>query len=65
MYEEGRKEEQEQKRLITVCDKCKMASCWQGIFMCDENRSAGTIELPISELKILKLENSFYWDNIL
>ena len=38
------------ERMVTVCDKCLQASCWHGIFMCDEARYAGTVEMPVSEL---------------
>jgi len=46
---------------ITVCDKCLMASCWQGLFMCDDSKFAGTVEKTIDELKELNLEHSSYW----
>lgn len=47
---------------ITVCDKCLQASCWQGIFMCDEAQFAGTVEKTIDELKALNLEHPDYWE---
>lgn len=46
---------------ITVCDKCLTASCWQGFFMCDDSKFAGTVEKTIDELKELNLEHSSYW----
>ena len=46
---------------ITVCDKCLQASCWQGLFMCDDSRLAGTVQKTVSELKELNLENPSYW----
>ena len=46
---------------ITVCDKCLTASCWQGLFMCDDSKFAGTVEKTIDELKELNLEHSSYW----
>ena len=46
---------------VTVCDKCLKASCWQGVYMCNDTRNAGTVEKTIKELKKLKLENSSYW----
>ena len=49
------------KQPITVCDKCLRACCWKGIFMCDDSRYAGTKEMPLSELKKLKLEHPDYW----
>lgn len=48
-------------RLITVCDECHRACCWQGTFMCDEARNAGTINLPLSELQQMALEHPDYW----
>jgi len=56
----GEKETAE-KRMITVCDACLQASCWQGIFMCDKSRDAGTVEKSIEELQRLDLEHSDYW----
>jgi len=49
------------RRKVTVCDKCFMASCWQGIFMCDDSRGAGTIEKYADELDKLKLEHPSYY----
>lgn len=52
---------------ITVCDKCFHASCWQGIFYCDDYKSAGTVEKTRKELKkmadagLCVAENSDYW----
>ena len=46
---------------ITVCSKCLCASCWQGIFYCDEYKTAGTVEKTVEELTKLNLENSDYW----
>lgn len=47
--------------LVTVCDKCLQASCWQGIFYCDDYKAAGTIQKTRKELAKLNLENSDYW----
>lgn len=47
--------------LITVCDKCLQASCWQGIFMCDEAQTAGIIQKTRKELRKLKREHPSYW----
>ncbi len=52
---------EEYERLITVCDKCLQASCWQGVFMCDESQAAGTVEKTIKELTKLGLEHPSYW----
>ncbi len=31
------------KQKVTVCDKCFQATCWQGIFMCQQSYEAGTV----------------------
>ena len=49
-------------KLITVCDKCLRASCWHGEFMCDEARSAGTVEKTVAELTLLDREHPSYWE---
>lgn len=46
---------------VTVCDKCYMASCWQGHFMCEESRDAEIVDVPVRELRLLKLEHEQYW----
>jgi len=45
---------------VTVCDKCLRASCWQGIFMCDESQTAGTIQKTRRELLKLGKEHTDY-----
>jgi len=45
---------------VTVCDKCLMASCWQGIFMCQESQNAGTVQKTRMELIRLNRENTCY-----
>jgi hypothetical protein len=51
----------EEDKLVTVCDHCQKASCWQGDFMCEDARNAGNYNMPVSELKKLKLESPDYW----
>ncbi len=51
----------EDLRLVTVCDSCLQASCWQGIFYCDNWQRSGTIEVMVKELKKLNRENKSYW----
>ena len=46
---------------ITVCDACLQASCWQGIFYCDDYKTAGTVEKTIEELTARGLEHPSYW----
>jgi len=54
--------------LVTVCDKCFHASCWQGIFYCDDYKSAGTVRKTRKELKKMAdagecvAESSDYWN---
>ena len=43
-------------RMVTVCDSCRQASCWQGIFMCWESRDAGTTTKTVAELRALGRE---------
>ena len=54
-------EEEAAEKTVTVCSHCHRASCWQGIFFCDEYRTASTVELPVSELRRKKLESPDYW----
>jgi hypothetical protein len=48
-------------RRITVCDQCLQASCWLGIFMCQESKFAGTCEKTVRELRALGRESPDYW----
>ena len=48
-------------RVITVCSACLQASCWQGVFYCDDYKIAGTIKYAESELRALNLEHPDYW----
>ena len=49
--------------LIRVCDNCKQASCWLGQYMCDNADYAGTIDLPVKELRKLNLEDESFWED--
>lgn len=51
---------------VTVCDACKHASCWLGEFMCEKSRSAGTVDLPVATLALMRErgethESPSYW----
>ena len=50
------------KSTVTVCSACLQATCWQGLFYCDDYRTAGTVEKTRSELEILALEHPSYWN---
>lgn len=47
--------------LITVCDHCLQASCWQSEFYCDDYKTAGTTTKKRAELAELNRENPSYW----
>lgn len=49
------------RQLITVCDKCFRATCWQGMFMCEEAREAGIVKKSRRHLARLNLEHPCYW----
>lgn len=51
---------------VTVCDRCFRACCWQGEFMCDDARSAGTTVRTVAELRERTSgmnEHESYWRN--
>ena len=51
----------DEELFVTVCAACYLSCCWQGEFMCDDARGAGTIDLSVAELKKLALEHEHYW----
>lgn len=46
--------------MIAVCDKCLCASCWNGIFYCEESQNAGIVEKSRKELFALGREHPSY-----
>lgn len=58
---EDKEETTSEDDLITVCDACLQASCWQGIFYCDEYKTAGTVQKKRRELRELDREHPSYW----
>ncbi len=46
--------------VVTVCSECLKASCWQGVFMCDEARGADTTTRTRKQLMDLGYENTDY-----
>ena len=48
-------------RLVTVCDVCWTAACWQGLLVCEEGRKAGTMKLAVHALRALNLEHPSHW----
>jgi hypothetical protein len=51
----------DEDRKVTVCAACLCACCWQGKLMCEEAKTASTVELPISELREAAREDPGYW----
>ena len=51
----------DRSRMITVCDSCWQASCWQGKFFCDDATTADTTQKSVHDLKRLGLEHPSYW----
>jgi len=50
------------KDRVTVCDHCLRACCWQGEFMCDEARGAGTTTKTVALLRRINAgEHEDYW----
>lgn len=47
---------------ITVCSHCKLATCWDGEFMCQQSKTADIEVLTVGELKKLDLEHPSYWE---
>ena len=48
--------------VVTVCSACLQASCWQGIFYCDNAKRAGTTTRTVAQLRRLNLEHPSYWE---
>ncbi len=45
---------------VTVCSACRCASCWHGEFMCGWGRTASTVEMLAS---VLRIEGREHRDN--
>jgi hypothetical protein len=43
------REQDKSPKTIAVCDHCLRASCWLGLFYCEEYQTAGTIEKTLGE----------------
>jgi hypothetical protein len=51
------------KRKVLVCSLCLRASCWYGMFICEDAQSAGLKILTINELDKLGREHPDYWND--
>jgi hypothetical protein len=49
-------------QLVLVCSHCLKASCWQGIFYCEQYKSAGIVYKTRTELIALNREDPSYWE---
>lgn len=49
-------------RTVKVCASCLRASCWQDLFVCDDYRTAGTVDKTVWELRKLDREHPNYWE---
>lgn len=49
------------EKLVTVCDSCLCASCWQYEFLCENYKEAGTRQMTIPQLRELNREHPCYW----
>lgn len=45
---------------IWVCTECLQASCWAGIFMCEESRDANVKKITKGEARKLGYEHEDY-----
>lgn len=43
--------------MVTVCAACRCASCWHGEFMCSDARSASTVDVRASTLRVENREH--------
>lgn len=57
----GEPTNQDNMKMITVCKSCLCASCWQGVFYCDDYLHADTTQKTVAELKELAFEHPSYW----
>ena len=46
---------------VTVCSACGTTACWQGVFYCQEYRTANVRQVPIRQLRRTMLESENYW----
>ena len=47
---------------VFVCSACLQVSCWQGVFYCDNYRSASVVKKPVRLLRSLRREHESYWE---
>lgn len=47
--------------LVTVCAECLTASCWHGVFMCQQSAGADIKTLRASDLRALDREHPSHY----
>lgn len=52
-----------ENKIVEVCSECKCASCWYGIFMCNESASADLEKYTVAELRVFDVENECNWSD--
>lgn len=60
MLGQDREENNDGDDLITVCDSCLCACCWQGELYCPDYANAGTVQKTRRELLLLNREHPSY-----
>jgi hypothetical protein len=49
------------QRTVLVCSACLRASCWQGLFPCEDAKDAEVTTKSIAELELLLREHPDFW----
>lgn len=49
--------------MVVVCDTCYKASCWHGVFMCQDSDISGIVNVPRGLLRALDLEHESYFSD--
>lgn len=50
-------------KYVTVCASCLRASCWLGLFYCDNYKTAGLTVISHRKAAAMKLEHKSYYTN--
>ena len=51
------------RKYATVCGECLRASCWQGVFMCENSTTVESYQIDIEYLRSRNLEHPSYWES--
>lgn len=46
---------------ITVCERCKRTSCWEGALECRNAEGARSITISVAQARELRLEHPSFW----